>query len=147
MHIDDNGYVRFTDKELVILNKTNPTLYSIAEWVANSPVIKNGERRIKKHVDIDRTISFTGNVKRCPISAIVGMHICKGCNYCGGFVCIVEYNGKRVYPYHNNASCLELHWKDILENTTEKYLQMSYEERCELFDSNPVVVRPCIKVI
>lgn len=146
MHIDDNGYVCFTDRELAILNKTNPTLYSIAEWVANSPIIKNGGRRIKKHMD-KTTISFVGTIPRCPISAIVKTHCPKGCGYCGGFVCHVKRNGNYAYPHPDNVSCLELHWRDILENTTEKYLRMSYEERCELFDSSPVVVRPCIKVI
>lgn len=146
MHIDDNGYVRFTDKELAILNKTNPTLYSIAEWIANSPQIKNGERRIKKHID-ETTISFVGNLLRCPISAIVRTHCCRGHGYCAGFVCSVRHNGNHVYPHPEGPSCLELRWKDVLENTTEHYQQMSYEERCELFNSNPVVVHPCIKVI
>lgn len=146
MRIDDNGFVQFTDKELDILNKTNPTLYSIAEWVANSPMVKNGERRIKKHMG-ETTVSFVGNIRRCPISAIVKAHCPKGCGYCGGFVCSVPRNGNHAYPHPDNVSCLELRWRDILENTTEKYLRMSYEERCELFDSNPVVVRPCIKVI
>lgn len=146
MHIDDNGYVRFTDKELAILSKTSPTLYSIAEWVANSPEIKNGERRIRKRID-ETTISFIGNLHRCPISAIVKTHCYRGHGYCGGFICHVKYNDGHACPYPNSVSCLELRWKDILENTTEKYLRMSYEERCEAFDSNPIVTRPCIKVI
>lgn len=146
MHIDDNGYVRFTDRELAILNKTNPTLYSIAEWIANSPTIKNGERRIKKHM-YETTISFLGNLPRCPISAIVRPYCYRGRGYCAGFVCSVKRNGNHVYPHPEGPSCLELRWKDVVENTTEHYQQMSYEERRELFNSNPVVIHPCIKVI
>lgn len=147
MRIDDNGYIRFTGKELAILNKTNPTLYSITEWVANNPEIKNGTRNIMKVQNTITNVGFMGNFGRCPTDAIAGAYCKNVCNYCGGFMCSIGYNGKSAHPCKDNVGCLELRWKDILENTTYRYKHITYVERYAMFDSKPIVVRPCIKVI
>lgn len=148
MHVDErnNNSIYFTKSELSMLGKRNPTLYSIADWIANHPEMKYGRKHFIK-TEKDNEVWFSTNYGRCPIGSIIFTYASKQLDCCIGYSCSMCCNHGKPTPKLYPASCLELRWEDILNGTADRYKHMSIEERTERFDCNPIIMRMGIKLI
>lgn len=148
MYVDErnNGDICFTKSELSMLEKRNPTLYSIADWIVKHPEMKYGRKHFIK-TEKDNEVWFSTNYSRCPIGSIVFPYASKQLGYCVGYSCSMNCKYGKPTPKLYPISCLELRWKDILNGTTDRYRHMSIEERIERFDCEPIIMRMGIKLI
>lgn len=148
MHVDErnNDSICFTKSELSMLEKRNPTLYSIADWIANHPEMKYGRKHFIK-IEKDNEVWFSTNYDRCPIGSILCPYASNQLACCAGYSCSMGCNYGKPTPKQYPISCLELRWKDILNGTTDRYRHMSIEERIERFDCSPIIMRMGIKLI
>lgn len=148
MHVDErnNNSICFTKSELSILEKRNPTLYSIADWIASHPEMKYGGKHFIK-IEKNNEVWFSTNYGRCPIGSILCPYASNQLACCAGYSCSMGCNYGKPIPKLYPISCLELRWKDTLNGTTDRYRYMSIEERTERFDCGPIIMRMGIKLI
>ena len=130
-HNDPKEYMRiveFSERELKLFDKYNPTLFSICMYISRSGILPGKFKTLDKDEPITKPIDLIGGCTyktdaqtACPVTMFFGKKvqnlICENCSC-------------RIWEEFPNSCCLEMTWKEATgKQKMEKYYKLPLDER------------------
>lgn len=135
-HNDPEEYMRiveFSERELRLFDKHNPTLFSICMYISRRGILPGKFKTLDKNELITKPADLIGGCTyrtdaqtSCPVTMFFGQKvqnlICKNCSC-------------RIFEEFPNSCCLEMTWKEaIKQQRMEDYSKLPLNKRLKRLD-------------